>query len=102
VRKKEIMRFDKFVDSLLEAGWLSSNDAQHTQIRKLWKKMYPTVAELEDELEESENENRKLRKELDFNSSVRATVSYGSNKEQNPAHKGIQAPWNSPFNQKNR
>ena len=46
------MRFNDFVDALLAAGWKSPNDAQHTKIKELWRKMFPVVAKLEDELAE--------------------------------------------------
>lgn len=33
------MTFDEFTDALLEAGWVSRNDAQYENIRKLWDTM---------------------------------------------------------------
>lgn len=51
------MKFEDFVNALMKHGWNSSNDAQHTEIYKFWKTLYPVVAELEDELEELKKEN---------------------------------------------
>jgi hypothetical protein len=45
------MRFKDFVAALQEAGWKPTNDAQHTEIEKLWRKLWPVIAELEDEHE---------------------------------------------------
>jgi hypothetical protein len=42
------MKFDDFVDSLYEAGWRNPNDAQCTNIRALWKKLFPAYAELDE------------------------------------------------------
>ena len=33
--------FDDFVDALYEARWRSLCDAQHTEIEKLWRKLWP-------------------------------------------------------------
>jgi predicted transcriptional regulator YdeE len=44
------MRLDNFVDSVRDAGWKNLGDAQHSEIEKLWRKMFPTVAELSDEI----------------------------------------------------
>lgn len=51
------MRFNDFVDALFKAGWRDDCDAQHTEVRKLWKRLFPTVAELEDELDEYSHTN---------------------------------------------
>ena len=48
------MRFDDFVRALVESGWRDTNDAQHTNIKKLWEKMYPVLAQVEQELFEAE------------------------------------------------
>ena len=48
------MRFDDFVRALVESGWRDTNDAQHTNIKKLWEQMYPVLALVEQELFEAE------------------------------------------------
>ena len=59
------MRYQAFVDALYEAGWRAPCDAQHTEIKKLWARLFPTVAELEAELEDAahEAENQHKREE---------------------------------------
>lgn len=47
------MRFQDFVDALHTAGWKAHGDAQHTNIRRLWAEIFPTVTELEEELNEA-------------------------------------------------
>lgn len=49
------MRFDDFVTALYAAGWRPVLDAQHTEIKTLWTKMFPVIAQLEDELNEKES-----------------------------------------------
>jgi hypothetical protein len=44
------MRFADFIDALIKSGWRAELDAQHTGVYKLWKKMFPVIAELEDEI----------------------------------------------------
>lgn len=56
------MRFQAFVDALHEAGWRAPCDAQHTGARKLWARLFPTVAELEAELEDFANEAERQSK----------------------------------------
>ena len=48
------MRFDDFVKALQEAGWRPTLDAQHTEIKRLWEKMFPVLAQVEAELFEAE------------------------------------------------
>ena len=43
------MKFDDFVKALEDAGWRPIGDAQHTEIEKLWRKLWQVIAELEDE-----------------------------------------------------
>ena len=50
------MRFDDFVDEIRAAGWKNLNDAQHTGIRKVWEKLFPVIAEMENEIEELKRE----------------------------------------------
>lgn len=45
------MKKDELIKRLYDAGWDSPSDAQHTGIDKLWRELFPVVAELEDELE---------------------------------------------------
>ena len=46
----KMMRFDDFVEALLAAGWRPTLDAQHTQIKALWERMFPVLAAVESEL----------------------------------------------------
>jgi hypothetical protein len=48
------MRKQDFIDALQKAGWVSINDAQWTEIEKLWRELWPVIAELEDDLEDAE------------------------------------------------
>lgn len=48
------MRFDDFVNALIDAGWRPLHDAQYTEIKKLWEKMFPALAQVEKELFEAE------------------------------------------------
>ena len=43
------MKFDDFVNALYDAGWGSSSDAQHSRIKELWRKLWPVIADLEEE-----------------------------------------------------
>lgn len=56
------MRFNDFTDALYAAGWEAPNDAQHRQIKELWRNLFPVVAELEDELHDAETEAKNRRK----------------------------------------
>jgi len=47
------MKKQEFIDALIDAGWQSTNDAQWTEIEKLWRKLFPTVAALNDEMIEA-------------------------------------------------
>ena len=47
------MKFEDFVIALQTAGWEAVHDAQHNEIKVLWSSMYPVIAELQNELEES-------------------------------------------------
>ena len=44
------MRKEEFIKELYAAGWVANCDAQHSEIEKLWRKLFPVVADLEDEL----------------------------------------------------
>ena len=50
------MRKQDFITELQEAGWEGVHDAQHDRIGILWKRMFPLVAELEDEIEDLEKD----------------------------------------------
>ncbi len=45
-----MMKFDDFLEALDRAGWEGIHDAQHRHIKLLWAKMYPVIAELEQEV----------------------------------------------------
>lgn len=47
---KAEMKKQEFIDALYEAGWSSPCDAQHENIGKLWRKMHPELAKMEDEM----------------------------------------------------
>jgi len=43
------MRFTNFIIELQRAGWQGSFDAQHKKIEYLHRKLFPVIAELENE-----------------------------------------------------
>lgn len=45
------MRLDDFKRAVYDAGWRDSSDAQHKGITALHRKLFPVIAELEDDLE---------------------------------------------------
>jgi len=47
------MRLQEFIDSLVDAGWNATSDAQWTKITELHKKLFPVIAQLEAELEDA-------------------------------------------------
>jgi len=49
------MRKQDFIDALYKAGWKSDGDAQWTNIEKLWRELFPVIAELEDELADKQD-----------------------------------------------
>ncbi len=49
------MRFHDFIDALYECGWKAPNDAQHENIKELWRKLFPIIAELEEEVADLEH-----------------------------------------------
>ena len=48
------MKFDDFIKALQDAGWKNTGDAQYSEIKKLWRKMFPVIAELEDKVFEQD------------------------------------------------
>ena len=58
------MRFQEFIDALYDAGWVSKHDAQYSEIKKLHKKLFPAVSELELELKEIEDSCSDLIRKL--------------------------------------
>jgi len=38
------VEFDWFVEALKFCGWVDTNDAQHSKIRKLWATLWPKMA----------------------------------------------------------
>ena len=57
------MRFDDFIDALHDHGWRQNSDAQHTNIRKLWSKMFPLVSDLEGNISELKKDIEDLMKD---------------------------------------
>jgi hypothetical protein len=49
-----MMRFNDFVKALIECGWRPALDAQHTEVRALWERMFPVLAAVEKELFDAE------------------------------------------------
>jgi len=47
------MKRQEFIDALYKAGWEAVHDAQWTEIDKLWRELFPVIAELESELEQA-------------------------------------------------
>lgn len=45
------MRFGDFVYKLETAGWRSPNDAQYTNIRKVWEELFPHSLQFEKDLQ---------------------------------------------------
>ena len=43
------MKFTDFIKELDDAGWQGVSDAQHKNIEHLHRKLFPVIAELEDE-----------------------------------------------------
>lgn len=52
------MRFGEFVRRVQSAGWRSSNDAQHTNIRKVWEECFPDWVQFEHELKAARDSHR--------------------------------------------
>jgi len=48
------MKKQDFIAELEKVGWIGRHDAQHTGIEKLWRKMFPVVAGLQDEVKDLE------------------------------------------------
>ncbi len=55
------MRLENFIDALYKAGWESSHDGQHDNIEALWRKLFPSTAELHDELIEADEHVKELQ-----------------------------------------
>ena len=47
------MRYNKFIDSLYSAGWSAPCDAQHAGAKALWERLFPALAECEEDLEQA-------------------------------------------------
>ena len=45
------MRREQFIEAVLKSGWKDTADAQHKGIEKLWRQIFPEVAQLEDEID---------------------------------------------------
>jgi hypothetical protein len=48
-----MMRKQQFIDALYNAGWDAPHDAQHSKIEELHRKLFPVIADLEEELEDA-------------------------------------------------
>lgn len=59
------MRLQEFIDSLVDAGWNATSDAQWTKITALHKKLFPVIAQLEAELEDANNEIFNVREMME-------------------------------------
>jgi hypothetical protein len=44
------MKRQQFIDALQEAGWEATHDAQWSGADKLWRKIFPSVAAIHDEM----------------------------------------------------
>ena len=58
------MRSEQFIDSVRGAGWKNINDAQHTNIKKMWEELFPSVASAELEIADLQQQNKELREAL--------------------------------------
>ena len=50
------MTLDDFIEALYKAGWTAFSDAQHAKIADLHKKLFPEIARLDSELQDSKSE----------------------------------------------
>lgn len=48
------MKFQDFLKALQDAGWDATADAQHTRIFAMWEKLFPVIAELEEDVSDLE------------------------------------------------
>ncbi len=44
------MKLDDFIKALYDAGWRNCADAQHDGVKKLHRRLWPVIAELEQEV----------------------------------------------------
>ena len=59
------MRFNTFIENLLDCGWAEAKDIdQRADVKKLWASIYPTAAELEEELLDFIESNERLGKRI--------------------------------------
>ena len=58
------MKFEDFVDALIESGWRPVGDAQHELIKELHRRLWPVIAELESKVSELESEVENLGYEI--------------------------------------
>lgn len=52
------MRLKDFIEAMYEAGWRDNCDAQHLGIKALHKQLFPVIAEMEEEIEDAQMEDR--------------------------------------------
>lgn len=58
------MRLQDFIDHLIDAGWSATSDAQWKGIAALHKKLFPVIAQLEDELNDANGDIANLQELL--------------------------------------
>ena len=46
------MKLEDFIEALYKSGWDSPDDAKHTKITELHKKLFPVISALEYEIED--------------------------------------------------
>ena len=69
------MKFEDFINALQTAGWEAVHDAQHNEIKALWSKMYPVIAELQNEMVESLESFTSINSQIvDSSNEVRSTL----------------------------
>ena len=50
------MKFNNFIEKLLDAGWINHYDADFVGIITMWEELFPVVAELEREIQALHND----------------------------------------------
>ena len=54
------MRLKDFIAAMYDAGWRDNCDAQHSGIKALHKQLFPVIAEIEEEMEDSRLESKEF------------------------------------------
>ena len=55
------MELKDFIDALYKAGWDSPCDAQHLNVEKVWREMFPAMAKMHDKMVELEEDFEQMR-----------------------------------------